>query len=116
MWDDGAAVAVLLVEEGYVVEDEKGVAVGELHGLEGALFGEDLIDEGREEGVGFEEGGAEGTLDGGFEFLLGGGLESGVLVVARVASGVTYSFLNMATVLGSVLMGVRYQDASCQWR
>lgn len=73
---DDHVVNVLLVEEGRGVEDVEGVAVGELHGGEGGLFGEDLVDVRGEEGVGGEEVLAEGALDGGFELLLWGGLDS----------------------------------------
>lgn len=71
-----AARAGVLEEEGLRVEDVEGVAVGKLHGLEGALLRENLVNVRSDEGVGRREGLTEGALDGGFEFLLRGGLES----------------------------------------
>lgn len=69
-------VAVVLEEQGVSVADVEGYPVGELHLLEGGLFGHDLFDEGVEEGVGLQERGPEGALDGGFEFLFWGGGEA----------------------------------------
>ena len=73
---DGPVGGVLLVEERGRVEDEEGVAVGQLHALEGALLGEHLIDVGRQERVCRDEGGAEGALGRRLELLLRGRLES----------------------------------------
>lgn len=42
---------VLLVEEGFRLEDVEGVAVGQLHALKGGLLGENLVDVGGHEGV-----------------------------------------------------------------
>lgn len=67
----------VLVEQGLGVQDEEGVAVGELHALEGALFREDLIDVRVEEWVGGEECLSQAALDGRLELLLGRGGETG---------------------------------------
>ena len=64
------------------------------------FLGEDLIDVGLEFGVGFEDFGADAALDGGLDFRLCAGGESGGELLGLVGGGWhvwvrTDSFLNM---------------------
>ena len=75
--DDG--VVHVLVEEGFAVEGVEGDAVGDLDEVELGFFGQDVVDVLGEEGVGFEEFGAQGALDGGLDFGFCAGGEAGVV-------------------------------------
>lgn len=57
-----------LEENGLAINYIEGGTVGKLHLLEGAFFGEDLIDVGGQERVCLEKVSTQGALDGGFKF------------------------------------------------
>lgn len=57
---------VVLEEERLAVEHVQGAAVGQLHGLEGALLGQQLVDDIVQERVRRQEGAAQGALHAGF--------------------------------------------------
>lgn len=62
---------IVLEEDGLIIDDVEGGAVGELHLCQGGLFRQDLVDVGSQERVACQEGLAQGALDGGFEFGFG---------------------------------------------
>lgn len=74
VWDDG--VVHVLPEEGRAAIAVEGDAVGDFDEVELFFFGQDLFNVGFEEGVGFEDFGADRALDGGFDFGFGAGGES----------------------------------------
>jgi hypothetical protein len=74
--EDG--VVHVLIEEGSVADAVERDAVGELDDVELLLLGQDGVDVGFEEGVVFQDLGADAALDAGLDFGFGAGGEAGV--------------------------------------
>lgn len=65
-------VVHVLEEQGVAVEHVQGAAVGQLHGLEGALLRQDLVDVPAQEGVGRQQRLAQPALHRRLQLRLGG--------------------------------------------
>lgn len=66
----------MLPEQRLPVKAVEGDAVGDLDEVELALLRQDVVDVRGQEGVGVEDAGADGALDGGFDFGFGSGNEA----------------------------------------
>ena len=74
----------MLPEQRLPAETVEAHTVGDLDEVDLFFFGQDDVDVGVEEGVGFEDAGADGALGGGFDFGFGAGGESLQWLVVRL--------------------------------